>query len=124
AILHSLITRLIHLYPPRLSFSSRNPPPPRPTPFPYPTLFRSRWRGDAVVWAWRPVRNGATGNAPRRAARAAWDTWSAWAGGVGRSEEHTSELQSLTNLVCRLLLEKKKRETCKSSLSLHESCVS
>src|SRR5262249_56046676 len=35
----------------------------------------------------------------------------AYARGGGRSEEHTSELQSLTNLVCRLLLEKKKKET-------------
>src|SRR5258706_6944183 len=33
---------------------------------------------------------------------------------AGRSEEHTSELQSLTNLVCRLLLEKKKKKTCRT----------
>src|SRR5260370_2390220 len=38
---------------------------------------------------------------------------------VGRSEEHTSELQSHLNLVCRLLLEKKKRNTAPTSLSLH-----
>src|SRR5262249_57761445 len=37
------------------------------------------------------------------------------AGSARRSEEHTSELQSLTNLVCRLLLEKKKREATKST---------
>src|SRR5438045_4805897 len=35
--------------------------------------------------------------------------------GANRSEEHTSELQSLRHLVCRLLLEKKKEETCKSN---------
>src|ERR1039458_5446093 len=65
--------------------------PPRSTLFPYTTLFRSarRWR------RWRP--HG--GSAP--AGRGSW-----------RSEEHTSELQSLRHLVCRLLLEKKKIFTC------------
>src|SRR5262249_16334428 len=43
-----------------------------------------------------------------------WDVW-------GRSEEHTSELQSLTNLVCRLLLEKKKRKFSKLALILKNS---
>src|SRR5437016_10838242 len=43
--------------------------------------------------------------AMRRCCRPAWSTVSS----LGRSEEHTSELQSLTNLVCRLLLEKKKK---------------
>src|SRR5438046_5655810 len=37
-----------------------------------------------------------------------------WPAGPPRSEEHTSELQSLTNLVCRLLLEKKKQKTMRS----------
>src|SRR5258706_3933196 len=64
--------------------------PPRSTLFPYTTLFRS-W----IRW-WRCELNrglgsGARGPAPPQ-----------------RSEEHTSELQSLTNIVCRLLLEKKK----------------
>src|SRR5262249_56503527 len=63
-------------------------PPPRSTLFPYTTLFRSR-RSPAPP-AWPRARRGS-------AARAS-----------ARSEEHTSELQSLTNLVCRLLLEKKK----------------
>src|SRR5258705_3923447 len=63
--------------------------PPRSTLFPYTTLFRSLLR------ALRP--------APAVAgARVAGQP------GVGRSEEHTSELQSLRHLVCRLLLEKKK----------------
>src|SRR2546430_4335770 len=63
--------------------------PPRSTLFPYTTLFRSgpgpptRRRGRAPA---SPVPSGA----------------------AGRSEEHTSELQSQSNLVCRLLLEKKK----------------
>src|SRR5258706_10999867 len=67
--------------------------PPRSTLFPYTTLFRSRMDGTHAMrprsrWPIPPTRNGAT----------------------GRSEEHTSELQSLTNLVCRLLLEKKKKK--------------
>src|SRR5256885_5238116 len=64
--------------------------PPRSTLFPYTTLFRSRDRAR---------RRGAP---PARAQRAR----DAVAG--SRSEEHTSELQSPCNLVCRLLLEKKK----------------
>src|SRR5262249_57660574 len=77
--------------------------PPRSTLFPYTTLFRSREertlpnRGALgfipVSACSRPVHQDAeTGMNPRR------------------SEEHTSELQSLTNLVCRLLLEKKKKK--------------
>src|SRR2546423_2128961 len=66
--------------------------PPRSTLFPYTTLFRSR--------------TGATSprglsDVPSSSSRCRWS--SRW-----RSEEHTSELQSLAYLVCRLLLEKKK----------------
>src|SRR5256885_15785907 len=72
--------------------------PPRSTLFPYTTLFRSH--GVASVHVAEPqdrVRDGAR----RREARIQ---------AVGRrSEEHTSELQSPCNLVCRLLLEKKKQ---------------
>src|SRR2546425_8630355 len=70
--------------------------PPRSTLFPYTTLFRSRAVGPRRAAA-RPcaARSGA---APPSRCRA----WRA------RSEEHTSELQSLAYLVCRLLLEKKK----------------
>src|SRR5437016_9648869 len=67
--------------------------PPRSTLFPYTTLFRSfecDIRGLRVMR--RPDRNSFWGEVTQS----------------GRSEEHTSELQSLTNLVCRLLLEKKK----------------
>src|SRR5258705_9399843 len=67
--------------------------PPRSTLFPYTTLFRSRSQGR---W-WPP-----TWHAPR-AARRSWRS-------SRRSEEHTSELQSLRHLVCRLLLEKKKKK--------------
>src|SRR2546425_8269674 len=81
--------------------------PPRSTLFPYTTLFRSppaAPRGRPAARAPGPAaRRGerARLHAPRgpRAARRA-----------GRSEEHTSELQSLAYLVCRLLLEKKKKK--------------
>src|SRR2546425_9742437 len=81
--------------------------PPRSTLFPYTTLFRSpRLRenrpqgGDGPLGALHPagltapVREGLGGRRP-----------------TARSEEHTSELQSLAYLVCRLLLEKKKTNT-------------
>src|SRR5256885_15921315 len=78
--------------------------PPRSTLFPYTTLFRShrqhaRNREDDE----RAAVRHRTGPARRRSARARP------AAGAGRSEEHTSELQSPCNLVCRLLLEKKKK---------------
>src|SRR2546423_11265428 len=86
--------------------------PPRSTLFPYTTLFRSRGstrellrpgagvrvRGDTPSYPRAPYHDG------RPLAR--------------RSEEHTSELQSLAYLVCRLLLEKKKKHN-----SAYEPCV-
>src|SRR5256885_9628016 len=70
--------------------------PPRSTLFPYTTLFRSP----------RPyVALAAFGLA--LAPHVAWIAHHQW-----RSEEHTSELQSPCNLVCRLLLEKKKKQNC------------
>src|SRR5258706_6812013 len=84
--------------------------PPRSTLFPYTTLFRSRGhhraerrpRGLLLPAGRRPhvhVRRRGEGAGARGGAHAF------------RSEEHTSELQSLTNLVCRLLLVKKKKQT-------------
>src|SRR2546430_8448429 len=89
--------------------------PPRSTLFPYTTLFRSRanpLRGQQILHhqfeRHRPIlrRNG-----------------------VARSEEHTSELQSQSNLVCRLLLEKKKYSPitfytydCKTTSILTTAC--
>src|SRR2546427_4437509 len=71
--------------------------PPRSTLFPYTTLFRSR----AARWCAGARRGRPRRGAGRRARH----------GSPGRrSEEHTSELQSQSNLVCRLLLEKKKRK--------------
>src|SRR5256885_4852375 len=73
--------------------------PPRSTLFPYTTLFRSRKRPrrSDEERAGRGSENRHRGGAP--------------VGIDERSEEHTSELQSPCNLVCRLLLEKKKNDT-------------
>src|SRR5260370_26134696 len=73
--------------------------PPRSTLFPYTTLFRS----DEVLAVRVPGGVGVRGPGDAGDARAGLDQAAA------RSEEHTSELQSHLNLVCRLLLEKKRR---------------
>src|SRR5260221_5200875 len=73
--------------------------PPRSTLFPYTTLFRS----GAAMWRRKANERGA--DRASRLARAA--ALSARAERCARSEEHTSELQSHSDLVCRLLLEKK-----------------
>src|SRR5260370_36728744 len=75
--------------------------PPRSTLFPYTTLFRSRSRRQHR----QPDRRRDRQDAHRRVSRPL--VWRAR--GWARSEEHTSELQSHLNLVCRLLLEKKKK---------------
>src|SRR2546430_8429598 len=83
--------------------------PPRSTLFPYTTLFRSP---PAVV---TPTKNRLCGCFERRQ-----QSWT-------RSEEHTSELQSQSNLVCRLLLEKKKhngpRLCTPAEMALSASCT-
>src|SRR2546425_9059327 len=89
--------------------------PPRSTLFPYTTLFRSRAGSPVILWmAWA---SGST-----RCSR----TYSLSTLGkvreqrvLPRSEEHTSELQSLAYLVCRLLLEKKKK-TKKGETTVYE----
>src|SRR5690606_40224596 len=90
------------------------PPPPGSTLFPYTTLFRSRCGWRETGFRWRRGRREQTGFSLLRTCR-----W--WKGAMclrrslsirwERSEEHTSELQSRENLVCRLLLEKKKERT-------------
>src|SRR2546426_6094586 len=82
--------------------------PPRSTLFPYTTLFRSNNAGFAWFGA-TPDLDVATFDALFASnVRAAFFLVAAFAPGM-RSEEHTSELQSPCNLVCRLLLEKKKK---------------
>src|SRR5262245_62891747 len=93
--------------------------PPRSTLFPYTTLFRSQegrdmsvgvkpvtWVLEEEVFPDTHVAFRAAVLACGHSARKWSDAW--WADGKWRSEEHTSELQSLRHLVCRLLLEKKK----------------
>src|SRR2546429_5657153 len=84
--------------------------PPRSTLFPYTTLFRSvRITGDVDI---------AQGYPHFIVAAKAFDPSS------GRSEEHTSELQSRLHLVCRLLLEKKKQNQTQSTPSINSHITS
>src|SRR5205814_9452261 len=109
-------SRLISL----LSLSIRPPPPPRSTLFPYTTLFRSpalakpliptRSLGD-VLFTFELNGSGSSGSALPHFF--VWNGSSYKRRNGARSEEHTSELQSLRHLVCRLLLEKKKKKTNK-----------
>src|SRR5690349_22623482 len=80
--------------------------PPRSTLFPYTTLFRSRRARTARALEHRRQRSGELRGGGRCGVR---DHLAfGFARGAARSEEHTSELQSRRDLVCRLLLEKKK----------------
>src|SRR5256885_6303788 len=95
--------------------------PPRSTLFPYTTLFRSGEQGRGFVQMADMVNNSRLSNGVRSAglmrravAEAEYVARERRAFGKARSEEHTSELQSPCNLVCRLLLEKKKN--CESLL--------
>src|SRR2546430_12271578 len=83
--------------------------PPRSTLFPYTTLFRSRFETS-------PCQSTASTAPTQPAARPGGRALYLW-----RSEEHTSELQSQSNLVCRLLLEKKK-EKRSHSLAYRRTC--
>src|SRR5256885_6734796 len=85
--------------------------PPRSTLFPYTTLFRSD----------RPLARHP--DAQRRAAIPAVHRPALRDDGRPRSEEHTSELQSPCNLVCRLLLEKKKKKNTPSLLTHRASTI-
>src|SRR5207249_9961231 len=108
-----LFSSILHLFYPSLSalsFFSLIRRPPRSTLFPYTTLFRSPSLGPA------PHRRDSTphpryGLARRRAGvRGGPGGRRHYHPSVHRSEEHTSELQSRFDLVCRLLLEKKKKK--------------
>src|SRR5205823_13099847 len=96
------------------------PRPPRPTLFPYTTLFRSHaqyrqctpcagwYKGNFYSNNFAEARGDARWKNKSGAGNYVWLT--AEGEGQLRSEEHTSELQSLAYLVCRLLLEKKKHQ--------------
>src|SRR3712207_7889918 len=90
--------------------------PPRSTLFPYTTLFRSAAQADdrnSDDQAAGPRRAGAGRSGGGRAAPR---------GEPGRSEEHTSELQSRQYLVCRLLLEKKKKKNLSLQTLYNKNC--
>src|SRR2546421_1127998 len=100
--------------------------PPRSTLFPYTTLFRSKSSHARLMsrkFDFTPRRNISVGvkGIPVRSNqfKLASAPASAWwmPRGIHRSEEHTSELQSRSDLVCRLLLEKKKKATTSSQAS-------
>src|SRR2546427_3286536 len=98
--------------------------PPRSTLFPYTTLFRSvlalsgfRYHGGEKSVVIQP-------RIKQEKFSCFWSTGSGWGTfsqaaqrGETRSEEHTSELQSQSNLVCRLLLEKKKKKNTATAAS-------
>src|SRR5260370_23867493 len=85
--------------------------PPRSTLFPYTTLFRSHPAIPRLV----PILVHLHLLLPRHSDRIVVDSGLSWVLSL-RSEEHTSELQSHLNLVCRLLLEKKKNSAPKKNL--------
>src|SRR5258706_86751 len=84
----------------------------------FPTTRRSRMWTTSTCWAatcwrrrcWSRGSRGASCSSPRAPGWTGRRVSGCWDPCAGRSEEHTSELQSLTNLVCRLLLEKKKNQ--------------
>src|SRR2546430_13533495 len=91
--------------------------PPRSTLFPYTTLFRSRPHPGGVACQHVTALFNRTSRSPPRCSLPHAAT---------RSEEHTSELQSQSNLVCRLLLEKKKTHhhlSPQHSQPVHEDLV-
>src|SRR5689334_24821180 len=100
------------------------PRPPRSTLFPYTTLFRSRERGFVErVRIQAPVADHQRDLPEQRllvgvlrVGEGALDVVHAHERGEERSEEHTSELQSQFHLVCRLLLEKKKKKNTQMTI--------
>src|SRR5690242_21022242 len=97
-----------------MPFSLLIPRPPTSTLFPYTTLFRSRSLPVFHRYGWGKTGVGGQGSGLYPASVGV-NTWGAnfdsarFVPRAIRSEEHTSELQSHVNLVCRLLLEKKKK---------------
>src|SRR2546422_8413260 len=83
--------------------------PPRSTLFPYTTLFRSQLSGKRRLVCAPATRIPSTRKSPSRG-KSVWLRHT-------RSEEHTSELQSRLHLVCRLLLEKKKKQYSNTDLN-------
>src|SRR2546427_6179012 len=88
--------------------------PPRSTLFPYTTLFRSTGDGrtdDTTAFETAASTVGRSGGGVIYTPPGKYVVRDVWLRSNTRSEEHTSELQSQSNLVCRLLLEKKKKKS-------------
>src|SRR5260370_14881450 len=93
--------------------------PPRSTLFPYTTLFRSvSTSRNKIIVLPKPAKKHVTITSFRKRDRVA--EGAPLLREYGRSEEHTSELQSHLNLVCRLLLEKKKKNDQNRLITLNE----
>src|SRR5438270_7788253 len=95
--------------------------PPNSTLFPYTTLFRSKLEshaldGSAFDLFGLEIR-------PLRLLHGRGAVYGYRFGTAARSEEHTSELQSQSNLVCRLLLEKKKKKNSNYQLRIKRLCI-
>src|SRR5436190_15954688 len=88
--------------------------PPRSPLFPYTTLFRSWF---AAVHPLEKRRDNRPNPRPNRRSECKARTR------IGRSEEHTSELQSHSDLVCRLLLEKKNHASCTTTIAKKTTCT-
>src|SRR2546429_2158457 len=103
--------------------------PPRSPLFPSPPLFRSSLADEGLLVAIRPFGRATGGRAEvDLSLRASWISdrreqrrQTALGAATTRSEEHTSELQSRLHLVCRLLLEKKKKKYCPHGRHLRHS---
>src|SRR5260221_1328143 len=95
--------------------------PPRSTLFPYTTLFRSRFQAATSSPPARPSAGWRAHRFPPRDLQRRSTNRQAPRAIQRRSEEHTSELQSHSDLVCRLLLEKKNKIEQKDHLSDHDS---
>src|SRR2546430_8905074 len=96
--------------------------PPRSTLFPYTTLFRSSRFPTGTDAVWRRAEGSPVSAAVRLGKSISAEVDSTAILPTRRSEEHTSELQSQSNLVCRLLLEKKKKRS--STTDISEYCES
>src|SRR5256885_6780975 len=95
--------------------------PPRSTLFPYTTLFRSVFNDPPYHTR---VRRQIVGALSPNALRALQPGVTVrWDSAHRRSEEHTSELQSPCNLVCRLLLEKKKKNQKQLTANIYNKCL-
>src|SRR5690606_40715256 len=104
---HSALPSLFYLF----FFLLMSRRPPRSTLFPYTTLFRSHLFAEFDEESYEDEAPSSSSNSSNAAITQLEEKVSQLEEQLNRSEEHTSELQSRENLVCRLLLEKKKKNS-------------